>query len=86
MLRRSEQPNAGVGIGATNLQPIEILVGNCAGISVQFGDKRDHTRRQGLGGTSSQLGCLDKQWRNDHLLMQRQLTPNLVEQLDRLPS
>ncbi len=53
------QPNARIGIGAANLQPIEILIGNCAGVGVQLGDERDHARWQRLGGTPGQLSRLD---------------------------
>ncbi len=53
------QTDARVGIGAANLQPIEILIGNCAGVGVQLGDERDHARWQRLGGTSGQLSRLD---------------------------
>jgi hypothetical protein len=66
------------------LKSIKIFVGDCAGVGVQLRDERDHARWQGLGSASRQLGRLDKQRRNDHLLMQRQLAVNLVEQWDRL--
>jgi hypothetical protein len=66
------------------LKSIEILVSNCAEIGVQLSDERDHMRWQRLGSTSGQLGRLDKQWRNDYLLMECQLAADLVEQLDRL--